>query len=173
MSAKLFERALGLEEPWFVSGVDFDEAARVLALAREMPFAAVARIVGESAHRVQTVCEHYVEAAMAETDLSAVRALAVDETSRARGHDYVTLGGRTRDPPRALCRRGARRGEDRGVCRRASGPRLSPRADWAGLDRHVARLYCGLWGVSSCRPDHLRQVPCGRSRLHGGVKWTP
>ena len=65
--------------------------ALVLMLAREMPFAAVARLTGESRHRVAAICERYVELALAEADFSAVRHLAIDETSRARGHDYVTL----------------------------------------------------------------------------------
>lgn len=65
--------------------------ALILMLAQQMPFAAVARIVGESAYRVQAVCEKYVELALEAADFSAVKALAIDETSRARGHDYITL----------------------------------------------------------------------------------
>lgn len=65
--------------------------ALILLLAQQMPFAAVARIVGESAYRVQAVCEKYVELALDAADFSAVKALAIDETSRARGHDYITL----------------------------------------------------------------------------------
>ena len=60
-------------------------------LAREMPFAAVARLTGESWHRVAAICGRYVDLALAEADFSGVRSLAIDETSRARGHDYVTL----------------------------------------------------------------------------------
>jgi transposase len=51
----------------------------------------VARIVGESAYRVMEVCNRYVEMALGLADFSDVTALAIDETSRARGHDYVTL----------------------------------------------------------------------------------
>lgn len=171
MTAKLFETALGIAEPWSVASVDFDEATKVLTisidflpgsrfpvsgyegvhpvhdtvsktyrhlsffqhechlrvrtprvklpngsvrlveadfagrlsgftllfeamilmLAQQMPFAAVARIVGESAHRVMAVCERYVEIALGLADFSEVKALAIDETSRARGHDYITL----------------------------------------------------------------------------------
>jgi transposase len=171
MTAKLFEAALGIAEPWSVSSVEFDEAAKVLTvlvdfkpgtrfaisghegvhpvhdtvsktyrhlnffqhechlqvrtprvtlpdgavrlvdpefagrlsgftllfealilmLAQQMPFAAVARIVGESAHRVMAVCERYVHMALGLADFSEVKALAIDETSRARGHDYITL----------------------------------------------------------------------------------
>src|SRR5438445_652655 len=171
MTAKLFEAALGIHEPWYVASVDFEESAKtltvvidfksgsrfevsghegvhpvhdtvtksyrhlnffqhecllqvrtprvklsngsvrlvepdfagrlsgftllfeafILMLAQQMPFAAVARLVGESAHRVMAVCERYVHIALGLSDFSDVHALAIDETSRARGHDYVTL----------------------------------------------------------------------------------
>jgi transposase len=83
-----------LVEPEFagkLSGFTLLFEALILMLARQMPFAAVARIVGESAYRVTAVCTRYVELACAQADLSSVTALAIDETSRARGHDYVTL----------------------------------------------------------------------------------
>lgn len=171
MTAKLFESALGIADPWFVASVEFDEMAKtltvlidfktgsrfsvsghdgshgahdtvtktyrhlnffqhechlqvrtprvklpngsvrlvepdfagrlngftllfeafILMLSGQMPFAAVSRIVGESPHRVLAVCEKYVEMACALADHSDVTALAIDETSRARGHSYVTL----------------------------------------------------------------------------------
>ena len=65
--------------------------ALVLALCREMPFAAVARVVGLSWHRVAAICKRYVDLALDEADFSEVKRLAADETSRARGHEYVTL----------------------------------------------------------------------------------
>lgn len=171
MSAKLFEAALGIAEPWFIQGVDFDVGqktltigvdfvagsrfavpgidgthpahdtvskryrhlnffqhecylevrmprvrlpdggvrlvepdwagklagftllfeALIITLCREMPFAAVARLVNLSWHRVAAICGRYVDLALSEADLSEVARLAVDETSRAKGHDYVTL----------------------------------------------------------------------------------
>lgn len=171
MSAKLFEAALGIAEPWFIQGVDFDAGQRtltigvdfvagsrfpvpgvegshpahdtvtkryrhlnffqhecylevrmprvrlpdggirliepdwagklagftllfealIITLCREMPFAAVARLVNLSWHRVAAICERYVDLALAQADFSEVRRLAVDETSRAKGHDYITL----------------------------------------------------------------------------------
>ena len=170
MNRGLFARALGVGDPWFVAGVDFDEGERqltvridfrrgnrfghngydgahlvhdrqitryrhlnffqpecllearlprvrlpdrrvalvsppwagrlsgftllfealILALCREMPFATVARLAGVSWHRVHAICEHYVELALAQADFSELRNVAIDETSRARGHDYVT-----------------------------------------------------------------------------------
>ncbi len=171
MTAKLFESALGISDPWFVASLEFDETVKtltvlidfkagsrfpitahegehpvhdtvsktyrhlnffqhechlrvrtprvklpngsvrlvepdfagrlngftllfeafILMLSGQMPFAAVSRIVGESPHRVLAVCEKYVEMACGLADHSDVTALAIDETSRARGHSYVTL----------------------------------------------------------------------------------
>ena len=91
---KLPDGAVRLVEPDFagrLSGFTLLFEALVLMLAQQMPFAAVARIVGESAHRVTAVCERYVEIALALADFSEVTALAIDETSRSRGQDYITL----------------------------------------------------------------------------------
>ena len=91
---KLPDGSVRLVEPEFagrLSGFTLLFEAMILMLAQQMPFAAVARIVGESAHRVTAVCERYVEIALGLADFSEVKALAIDETSRARGHDYITL----------------------------------------------------------------------------------
>ena len=91
---KLPDGSVRLVEPEFagrLSGFTLLFEAMILMLAQQMPFAAVARIVGESAYRVTAVCERYVEIALGLADFSAVKALAIDETSRARGHDYITL----------------------------------------------------------------------------------
>ncbi len=91
---KLPNGSVRLVEPDFagrLSGFTLLFEAMILMLAQQMPFAAVARIVGESAHRVTAVCNRYVEIALGLADFSEVKALAIDETSRARGHDYVTL----------------------------------------------------------------------------------
>jgi transposase len=74
-----------------LSGFTLLFEALVLMLAPQMPFAAVARIVGISAYRVLAICQRYVALTLQQADFSQVKALAIDETSRARGHDYVTL----------------------------------------------------------------------------------
>lgn len=83
-----------IEPPWAgkLSGFTLLFEALVLSLCREMPFAAVARLVGESWHRVAAIAERYVELALANADYSEVRHLAIDETSKAKGHDYITIG---------------------------------------------------------------------------------
>lgn len=91
---KLPSGSVRLVEPDFagrLNGFTLLFEALILMLARQMPFAAVSRIVGESPHRVLAVCQKYVEMACGLADYSGVRALAIDETSRARGHSYVSL----------------------------------------------------------------------------------
>ena len=86
-------RVVLLEPEWagHLSGFTLLFEALVLTLARQMPFAAVARLVGESWHRVSAICAKYVDLAVDATDLSEVRAVAIDETSSQRGHAYLTL----------------------------------------------------------------------------------
>lgn len=91
---KLPDGSVRLVQPEFagrLSGFTLLFEALILMLSQQMPFAAVARLVGASAYRVQQVCQRYVELALARADFSEVKALAIDETSRARGHHYVTL----------------------------------------------------------------------------------
>lgn len=74
-----------------LSGFTLVFGALVLMLEPQMSFAAVARIVGVSAHRVLAICKRYVALSLQNADLSEVKSLAIDETSRARGHNYITL----------------------------------------------------------------------------------
>ena len=57
-----------VEPPWAgkLSGFTLLFEALVLSLCREMPFAAVARLVGESWHRVAAIAERYVDLALAQ-----------------------------------------------------------------------------------------------------------
>jgi transposase len=91
---RLPDGKVALVEPDWVgklSGFTLLFEALVLMLAQQMPFAAVARIVGETWHRVHAICARYVDLALERADLSAVDALAIDETSYKRGHNYLTL----------------------------------------------------------------------------------
>ncbi len=91
---KLPDGRVVLVEPGWAgkfSGFTLLFEALILAMCRQMPFAAVARLVGESWHRVEAICERYVELALAKADLSGLTALAIDETSSRRGHNYLTF----------------------------------------------------------------------------------
>src|ERR1700758_461211 len=86
-------RVVQIEPDWFgkLSGFTLLFEALVLAMAQQMTFAAVARLVNESWHRVHAICSRYVDLAVAEADLSPVTAVAIDETACRRGHDYLTI----------------------------------------------------------------------------------
>ncbi|MBP0596417.1 ISL3 family transposase, partial [Paraburkholderia sp. LEh10] len=91
---RLPDGSVRLVEPEWVGQLDgftllFE--ALVLMLAQQMPFAAVARIVNLSWHRVHAICSRYVELALASANLSDVSSVAIDETSYRRGHEYLTL----------------------------------------------------------------------------------
>lgn len=91
---KLADGRVVLVEPgWFgkLSGFTLLFEALVLTMAQQMSFAAVARLTGVSWHRVHAICRRYVDLAVAETDLSTLKAVAIDETSYRRGHKYLTL----------------------------------------------------------------------------------
>ena len=74
-------RVVLIEPGWAgkLSGFTLLFEALVLTLCRQMPFAAVARLVGESWHRVMAMCDRYVELALAKADLSKLTMLAIDE----------------------------------------------------------------------------------------------
>jgi transposase len=91
---KLPDGKVALVEPDWVgklAGFTLLFEALVLMLAQQMPFAAVARTIGESWHRVHAICRRYVDLALAEANLSALSSIAIDETSYRRGHSYLTL----------------------------------------------------------------------------------
>jgi transposase len=82
-----------VEVPWARPGSGFTLLfeALVLALVKEMPVQAVARIVGEHDTRIWRLLHHYVDEARAAADFSEVRAVGLDETASKRGHQYITL----------------------------------------------------------------------------------
>src|SRR5215472_2878161 len=86
-------RVVQVEPDWFgkLSGFTLLFEALVLAMAQQMTFAAVARLVNESWHRVHAICSRYVDLAVAAADLSTVTAVAIDETAYRRGHHYLTI----------------------------------------------------------------------------------
>lgn len=79
--------------PWAraQSGFTLLFEALVMALAKQMPVAAIAGLVGEHDTRLWRIVHHYVDDALQRQDLSSVTRLGVDETSFKRGQDYVTV----------------------------------------------------------------------------------
>lgn len=82
-----------VEVPWARPGSGFTLLFEALAmtLVIHMPVAAAARMLGEHDTKLWRVVHHYVEAALADLDLSALARVCIDETAAKRGHNYITL----------------------------------------------------------------------------------
>lgn len=65
--------------------------ALVLQLASHMPVHTVSKIINESDYKIWAMLERYVTKALANNDYSQLRAVGMDETSKRKGHDYITL----------------------------------------------------------------------------------
>ena len=79
--------------PWAgkLNGITLLFEALVISLCREMPSNAVAQFAGLNWHKVNDICFKYFDLELVQADFSEVKRLAVDETSRVRRHNYVTL----------------------------------------------------------------------------------
>jgi transposase len=79
--------------PWAREGSGFTLLfeAFIMAMAKEMPVNAIARLVGEYDTRIWRILHHYVEQARSEQDYSGVSKVGVDETSSRRGHNYISV----------------------------------------------------------------------------------
>ncbi len=83
------ERRSGWTRPQ--SGFTLLFEALAMALLSEMPVNAAAELVGEHDTRHRRVLHHYVARARSRTCYAGVTTVGIDETSAARGHDYITL----------------------------------------------------------------------------------
>lgn len=62
----------------------------MLQLAKIMPVNEVAKLFGVHDDRIWSVIHYYVPKAVDETDWSDVKNIGIDETSRKKGHNYIT-----------------------------------------------------------------------------------
>ena len=82
-----------IQAPWsgLQNGFTLLFEALVLQLSKHMPIHQVAKLIHSSDHKVWSILDKYVEGARASSDYSEVAQLGIDETSIAKGHDYVSL----------------------------------------------------------------------------------
>ncbi len=82
-----------IEVPWARDGADFTLLFESFAmtLAREMPANKVAKIIQVNGNKLWRMMQYYTEAARAQEDYSEVTRIGVDETSKTKGHNYVSL----------------------------------------------------------------------------------
>lgn len=84
---------LQIAVPWAREGADFTFLFESFAmiLVREMPVNRVSQIINVDDNKLWRMMHHYTEAARKKEDYSGVKQIGVDETSKAKGHDYVSL----------------------------------------------------------------------------------
>jgi transposase len=87
----------GIEQisvPWARQGSGFTllfEAYSMLLIESEMPVSKVSECVQVTAPRIWRVFTYWISKALAKDDLSRVTRIGLDETSRKKGHNYVTV----------------------------------------------------------------------------------
>jgi len=82
-----------VDVPWARPGSGFTlmfEAYAMLLIESEMPVSKVSDCVGVTAPRVWRVFDYWIKRAYSKDDLTAVKRIGLDETSRKKGHSYVT-----------------------------------------------------------------------------------
>jgi transposase len=79
--------------PWagLNSGFTLLFEALVLEMCAHMPVHSVCQIIGESDNKIWRLLGKYVDSALECEDLSHVTAVGMDETSRTKGHNYVSI----------------------------------------------------------------------------------
>ena len=82
-----------ISPPWsgVVSGFTLLFEALLVQLCKAMPVHSVSQITGVSDYKIWRLLDVYIGAAKFDEDLSGVNVLGMDETSVAKGHDYITL----------------------------------------------------------------------------------
>ncbi len=62
-----------------------------MSLVSEMPVAAIAALICDHDTRIWRVLHHYLEEASKEMDCFEIERISMDETTRSRGHNYITF----------------------------------------------------------------------------------
>ncbi|MDQ7002707.1 MAG: ISL3 family transposase [Ghiorsea sp.] len=79
--------------PWsgVMNGFTLLFEALLIQLCKAMPVHNVAQLVGISDYLIWEILDIYTAKAKADEDLSGIESIGMDETSIAKGHDYITL----------------------------------------------------------------------------------
>lgn len=83
-----------VEVPWARPNSGFTllfEAFAMLLMENEMPVNKAADILKVYPKRIWTIFNYWIELALSKDEQSTVTAIGIDETSRKKGHDYVTV----------------------------------------------------------------------------------
>lgn len=79
--------------PWARTGSGFTLLfeALIMTMVKEMPIAPLSRIVNEHDTLLWRVLHYYVNQGLQKVDMSKIEHIGVDETSRRKGHNYISV----------------------------------------------------------------------------------
>ncbi len=83
-----------IDVPWARPGSGFTllfEAFTMALIEKEMPINKIGELLHEDAHRIWTIFNYWLGKAYAADEPVAPEKLGLDETSKRKGHDYITL----------------------------------------------------------------------------------
>ena len=83
-----------VDVPWARKQSGFTLPFEALAMSfieNEMPINKVAKLLGEHPNRIWRIFNYWIELAYQKDDVSQVTQLEFDETSRRKGHSYITV----------------------------------------------------------------------------------
>lgn len=83
-----------VEVPWSRAGSGFTllfEAYVMALIESEMPVNKIGHLINENAHRLWTIFNYWMRRAYNADQPKPLKKLGLDETSKKKGHDYVTL----------------------------------------------------------------------------------
>lgn len=83
-----------IKVPWSRPNSGFTllfESYVMLLIEGEMPVKKIGELVNENPHRLWRVFNYWISRAYSTDKVSAVKRLGLDETSKTKGHDYVTV----------------------------------------------------------------------------------
>ncbi|MGH3905831.1 MAG: ISL3 family transposase [Pseudonocardiaceae bacterium] len=151
--------------PWARPGSGFTMLfeALVLTFAKAMPMRRVQAAVREHDTRVWRIVEHYVHTARAREDFSGVRRVGMDETSAAKGQDYISLFADL-DAARVLF---ATEGRDAGTVARFAADLVAHGGDPTQITTTSSDMSAAF--ISGIR-DHLPNAALTFDRYHLAAK---
>lgn len=82
-----------ISPPWagINSGFTMLFEALIIELCRNMPVKTVSKLIDESDGKLWRILEKYIDCTLEQEDHSDITQIGIDETSRAKNHEYITL----------------------------------------------------------------------------------
>jgi transposase len=82
-----------ISPPWsgINSGFTMLFEALLIELCKNMPVKSVAKMINETDKKIWRILEKYIDSILEQEDYSDIDQIGIDETSRAKNHEYITL----------------------------------------------------------------------------------